>query len=255
LCIIVPTKKLVHLRDFPKDTIVNKVLTKYAVIASKLVIVNSSFMQISLQKYGIDKIRVIPNGILVTSISHNHDKKSHNTSFNILMIANYAPWKMHLFAIEVLRILSNSIPVHMTIVGDDIFDENKSYKQSIEEKAKAIYNIDMVGWSFDVSKHFANAHMLFHPAKNEPYGRCIIEAIEHEVPVLCHSNGGPSEIIHQGEFGHVFKKYNEKEVSNQIHQIYSNYEEAKVKAIKAKSFYSKNTYDTIVTSYKEILFQ
>jgi glycosyltransferase involved in cell wall biosynthesis len=58
-----------------------------------------------------------------------------------------------------------------------------------------------------------------HTADCEPFGRVIIEAMGHNVPVIAINKCGPSEIIQNGETGILVNPDNIKELSEAMLKI------------------------------------
>lgn len=59
----------------------------------------------------------------------------------------------------------------------------------------------MLGWRNDMARVWPQIDCLVHTAEREPFGRVIIEAMLHGIPVVAVEGGGPSEILEHGRTG------------------------------------------------------
>jgi glycosyltransferase involved in cell wall biosynthesis len=85
---------------------------------------------------------------------------------------------------------------HVDIVGDNILDYGKPL-DGYRQEAKTLGIADRVtfhGWVdyTELSQYYAKGDIFVHPAEwPEPFGRTIIEAMQHELPVICSDVGAP----------------------------------------------------------------
>ena len=65
--------------------------------------------------------------------------------------------------------------------------------------------VAFAGWVDDMESLWPEIDCLVHTAVREPFGRVIIEALAHLVPVIAVDSGGPSEILKDGSTGLLVK--------------------------------------------------
>jgi len=90
------------------------------------------------------------------------------------------------------------------LVGDDIFGRDSNYKSSLlsyAENSTIAERVSFLGWQENMHEVWPKIDCLVHTAEREPFGRVIIEAMAHKIPVIAIGSCGPSEIIQEGKTG------------------------------------------------------
>ena len=90
------------------------------------------------------------------------------------------------------------------LIGDDIFRRDWRYKKELLAKvacSEIADRITMRGWSKDMEQVWREVDCLVHTADKEPFGRVIVEAMAHKVPVIAVDCCGPKEIIENNKKG------------------------------------------------------
>jgi glycosyltransferase involved in cell wall biosynthesis len=64
----------------------------------------------------------------------------------------------------------------------------------------------------DLPNFYSLADIYIHLAKNEPFGLSVLEALAFGIPVISVKEGGPGELIKEGETG-LFCEPNEKDLA------------------------------------------
>lgn len=114
---------------------------------------------------------------------------------------------------------------HVDIVGDNILDYGKPL-DGYRADAEALGIDDTVtfhGWVdyTDLSRYYAKGDVFVHPAEwPEPFGRTIIEAMQHELPVICSDVGAPPWIT--GASGMAYPKEDTDGLAECIETIVNN---------------------------------
>jgi glycosyltransferase involved in cell wall biosynthesis len=75
------------------------------------------------------------------------------------------------------------------------------------------------GPTLDVSQVLRETDYLLHPTPKEPFGVVLVEAMALGIPVLASNEGGPAEIVQQGENGLLFKPGDVSEIAETLFQV------------------------------------
>ena len=116
------------------------------------------------------------------------------------MVAHLIPWKGHdVFLSAAEKIRAKNPTAHFVIVGRDLFGEHADWVKQLHQQGEGFQ--DAVHWVDDLEqteKILPAFDVLLHPAKNEPFGRVVCEAMAMRVPVVAMCSGGVSDIIRDG---------------------------------------------------------
>ncbi|MCX7591547.1 MAG: glycosyltransferase family 4 protein [Kiritimatiellae bacterium] len=161
-----------------------------------------------LQKYGAneEKIRIVYNGIDTSRFVPRGRKLECRASLGlpaqslvVAMVAQLVPWKNHALFLAAARRIAKAIPdTIFLVVGDDRFGDHPYYRTQLESIAHAAGIAERViftGYVEDMIALLEAVDILVHPAVNEPFGRCIVEAMSMGKPVVAVRTGGPAEIL------------------------------------------------------------
>jgi glycosyltransferase involved in cell wall biosynthesis len=170
---------------------------------------------------------VVHNGIeLDTSrydIPETVQSKSVNTPVTFANVGQFVPWKKQTLFIETAcRLIQKNSNARFFLVGDDIFGRNHEYKTSLLNKIRnsgTAEKIALLGWQENMNEVWSKIDCLVHTAANEPFGRVIIEAMGHHVPVIAINQCGPGEIIQNGKTGILVNSDNIEELSEAMLKI------------------------------------
>lgn len=215
-------RKLIwHVRDVPRNRFIIKLCNSFA---DKIIAV-SGFIKDELLRFGISskKIMVVYNGVSAGNCTSTEISDS-GKIITFASIGQLVPWKCHDFFIEAShKFLSQNNQAQFFIIGDDIFSRNTVYKQQLLSKIhnsphKA--NIKLIPWQDDLNLMWDKISCLVHTAKSEPFGRVIIEAMAHRIPVIASDTGGPAEIIRHNITGLLFKQDDVDDLLYKMQMIY-----------------------------------
>lgn len=194
-------KLLLHARDLADFGFLTKIFGRFC----KKIIAVSFAVRNALVENGIspDKIEVVYNGIDTDCFAQ--PVKNGNDSFVFAHVGQFVPWKNHIIFLKAASIVGRRLSVaKFVIVGDDIFGRNRDYKHSVLDYAKnsvITEQISFPGWQENMNEVWSKIDCLVHTASQEPFGRVIIEAMSHRVPIVAVDSCGPGEIIGDGETG------------------------------------------------------
>jgi len=115
------------------------------------------------------------------------------------MVAHLTPWKRHDVFIEMAALIAKRRPdVRFAIVGQDLFGENKAYRDSLRQLAADLGVEASLQWFehiYDARDILQTLDILVHPPHDEPFGRVLCEAMAMRKPVVAVRQNGPSEIV------------------------------------------------------------
>lgn len=211
LAALITRKKLVlHARDLADFGLLLKF---YSYFCQKVIAISKSVKSMLVHK-GIkpDKIRVVYNGVDKSDGTINENRDLLNTPihndkhpFVFANIGQFVPWKNQTHFLKAASLIVGDLPnARFMLVGDDIFGRDSEYKKSLLShvgNVKLKERVDFLGWQEDMSKVWPKINCLVHTANREPFGRVIVEAMAHRIPVIAIDSCGPGEIIQNGVTG------------------------------------------------------
>jgi glycosyltransferase involved in cell wall biosynthesis len=204
-------KLLLHARDLANFRFLSRF---YGRFSQKIIAVSHAVRNDLIEK-GIqpDKIKVIYNGVNRDLFSQSGEAKDSfsasrfpgKDSFVFAHIGQSVPWKNHIIFLKAASNVAKYLhDARFALVGANIFSRGTKYERSIFSYAKSspvAERIDFVGWQENMNEVWSQIDCLVHTAKQEPFGRVIIEAMAHRIPVIAVGTCGPSEIIQNNKTG------------------------------------------------------
>jgi glycosyltransferase involved in cell wall biosynthesis len=221
-----------HLRIVPLE------IQEESLKNSDVIISISEFIRREASKKDIekDRIRVIYNGIDLQHFSGKaFDKATMRREFGIprdarvvLHIARFAPNKRHDLLIAASEIARKTVPgFHLVLVGgiDDVLYHRSIVDQISKSELKEC--VTFVGFQRDIRKIEAAADVLVLCSDREPLGRCLMEAMAMEIPVITTDSGGSHELLKPGTTGLVTRGGNAIELATAMTSILTDKDLAK----------------------------
>ncbi|MHC4625229.1 MAG: glycosyltransferase family 4 protein [Planctomycetota bacterium] len=204
-------KLIMHARDFSRGGFLFRLCSRHC---AKIVAVSQAVKN-NLVRHGAkaEDIEVVYNGVDETSAaagvsdktSLHNAKGGDNHEFIFAQVGQLVPWKNHnIFLAAAARVAKTLPHARFVLVGDDIFGRDSKYKTSLLQQIKdrdIAERFNLMGWQDNMHQVWPRIGCLVHTAESEPFGRAIIEAMAHKVPVIAVSSAGPSEIIENGKTG------------------------------------------------------
>lgn len=108
---------------------------------------------------------------------------------------------------EAAPAIAQAVPdAHFVLIGECVSTKTESREYSARiDTAFATHGLrdrfHRLGYRMDVADLLADVDVLIHPARQEPYGRVLLEAAACGVPVVATDVGGTSEIVVPNETG------------------------------------------------------
>ncbi len=121
----------------------------------------------------------------------------------ILMVARLVEYKRHDLMLNALAIVKRTFPsVRLLMVCDSYADNPLSGRiNDLVATLGLAENVDVRGFTHDVRPLMCAADCLVLCSDGEALGRCVVEALSMELPVVVTSSGGTHEVVHDGTSG------------------------------------------------------
>jgi glycosyltransferase involved in cell wall biosynthesis len=127
----------------------------------------------------------------------------------ILVVARLSRWKAHEVALEAFEEIARQEPrAHLVCLGgEDAEDPGWARRiQMLGARSAAADRIHWIGTVQDPRPWYQAAALLLHPARSEPFGRVLVEAMACGLPVVATGNGGVPEIVRNHMDGFLVKQ-------------------------------------------------
>ena len=181
-----------------------KRINKLVLSGANRVIAVSQAVAKSIRQSGVvepSKITVIHNGIDVDRFA-----QSSTTASRILVgtVGHLAPIKGHDVFIRAAALISARRPdVRFVIIGEDKSPQ-MDFRRSLEKLIAELDvddTVDLPGWRDDIDAALSSLTLFVSPARSEPFGLAIVEAMAAGLPIVATRSEGALEIIDDGETG------------------------------------------------------
>ena len=192
-----------HARDLGRSRLGSRLCGLFC----KRVIAVSDTVKDSLVSGGVkpEKIVVVHNGVEAGNCQPDVHTRRNGEAVTFANIGQFVPWKrQNLFVEAACRFIQKGGQGEFVLIGDDIFGRDYKYKTELINKIKdcqTAKRITYSGWQENLEEVWGQIDCLVHTAYQEPFGRVIIEAMAHKIPVIAIKGHGPAEIIRDGKTG------------------------------------------------------
>ena len=200
---------------------------------------------------------LVENGIKIESIKQKQTLMPAANSFKIVVIGRL---EHHIKGQHILiKALYNikkqtSMPIQIDFIGNG---SSIMYLQSLVAQYDLTQFVHFKGLKNRnfIYEHLQDYNLLVQPSICEGFGLTVVEALVAKVPVLV-SGKGPTEIVHNGQFGCVFKAGDINDCSEKLLWIISNYTKLEKMINDAAEYAIKNfSLSKMVNQYKKIYQQ
>ncbi len=196
-----------HIRDYYDKGRIRTLIRLWAQIFATHIIVISKRVESMFAQ--LSHCSVIYNGIDIAAFDPAILKRGHESIRKELgldkhiqivgIIGQLSKWKgQHLFLLAAEKILVECPDVHFIIVGDNYERQDGVYKNElfnyVQERLLS-ESISFLGWCKDIVAIMGAIDVVVHLAKEEPFGRVVVEAMAAETVVIGANSGGLPEII------------------------------------------------------------
>lgn len=156
-----------------------------------------------------EKLVTIHNGIDVEKFDHARreaGERNRDERIRVGMIGHIAPIKGQEEFIRAAAIVCRQRDdVDFIVAGADKSreGENQARVEKLISELGLEHNVKFLGWIEDVAKLLSTFDLYVSPARSEPFGLTIVEAMAAGVPVIATRSEGASEILSDGETGRL----------------------------------------------------
>ncbi|QDT34643.1 glycosyltransferase family 4 protein [Thalassoglobus polymorphus] len=146
--------------------------------------------------------------------------------YRVGILANLIPIKGHIDFLQMARlILKQGCEMEFSLIGEDI--HNTGYRSELEQIATDLglsKSVQFLGHRNDIPELLAELDLLVCPSHVEPFGRCLIEAMACEKPVVATRVGGIPEVVDDGVTGLLVPASSPHSLAEAVLRIHSDSE-------------------------------
>ena len=232
---------------------VQKLLRNWSINSAEIVITPSDHLKSFVSGLGFsNKILKINNGVHITDIKKTN---IHKADVNLLIISRLVVQKNINIVIEAIGLLDDR-NLKLSIIGEGgEFSklEGLIHDLNLQNRVQLLGKID----SNRISQFLLTADIFIQASDYEGLPHSLLEAINHEVPILSTEAGGCKDLLNGGERGFIIPTPPDKKIiAENVSFIINNKAEATKKADAAKTFIIKK-YNFLIQAkqYMEIFQQ
>lgn len=149
---------------------------------------------------------VVYNGVSIPRYPVLHDiREQYGLAPGTVCIGNVGgifPRKNQKTFIHIAEKLLRKFPdLHFFIVGEALDPTYAEELRSELRRRKLVSAFTFTGFVKDIPAFLLQMDLLVHTAREEPFGRVLIEAMACRAPVIAYNESGPAEIIRHAETG------------------------------------------------------
>ena len=139
----------------------------------------------------------------------------------------------------------------LTILGEG--PEKKNLKIMIKNN-NLQKKIKLIGFKRNTSKYYKKANLFINASHFEGFPNALVEAISHNLPVICsNSKGGVKEIILNGKGGDLFRVNDANQLSKKIASFYKDPKKLNKKIILSRNNIKKYSISEHAKKYVNIV--
>lgn len=199
------------------------ILTKWSAGYMNKVVSISNALQELLIKGGMvssEKAMVIPYGFDFDDIvEQTKPGELRYGDPQIIIAGRLVPVKQHHLVLEIMPLLIEKFQnIQLVIVGaGPIEDELKEMSREL----KIENHIQWEGFRNNMHDYIRDSDLMVLPSSAEGFGLVILEAWEHEKPIIAFDVPAPNEIISNKENGHLVKPFDTQSLFESINEVLS----------------------------------
>jgi glycosyltransferase involved in cell wall biosynthesis len=153
-----------------------------------------------------EKIVTIHNGIDVDSFAGTAKDSATDRKLRVGMVGHIAPIKGQEDFVRTAAIVrAHRDDIEFIIAGEDKAHsrENRVALEKLIDELKMDHAVKLIGWVDDVRNLLSTLDLFVSPARSEPFGLSIVEAMAAGVPVVATASEGAREIIEDNQTGRL----------------------------------------------------
>lgn len=217
---------ILHARDEIPDNVVGRLLAWVMRRTCSGVIAISRWIGSSYAAF--ERVAVIDNPVDLDRFTLPPEHVPLTPPFTFLLVAQISPWKRQLDAIRAtIELRHEGLPVALQLVGSVKFADattrldNRAYLEALHAEVTerdATEYVEFLGERDDVDVLMTSAVALLSTSEREPFGRTVAEAISSGLPVVASDDGGPAEIVEDGQTGWIYRAGSTEDLKNAMRQ-------------------------------------
>ena len=195
-----------------------------------------------------EKISLILNPYLKKKFKNKRTRKSKKKKFNILY-AGRITYQKNLFPLvnSCISLIEKNLNIHLTIVG------NGNLKEKLQKKVKKFSNIRIVNWQNNLENEYLKSDLFVLNSFYEGLPNVLIDAVNYGIPCISSDVSGARDILLNGRGGYIIPINDRENLEKKILYVINNYDNAKKKALIAKSQIYKLGKNNLELFYKTFL--
>lgn len=150
-------------------------------------------------------------------------KMKQSESYRVGILANLIPIKGHKDFLQMAHIIRKQVcDVDFSIIGEDI--HNTGYKAELQKLSSDLGlndSVHFLGHRNDIPELLPEMDVLVCPSHVEPFGRCLIEAMACEKPVVASRVGGIPEVVDDGVTGVLVPAHSPQALADSVMNLYN----------------------------------
>lgn len=213
-----------------KRGLTKEVLTKYRCVCS----ISRSVHKMLIDNFGI-KSKIIYNGIDFSAIDPRTVFGS-TSVMQFVQTGRLIAEKGHTTALKALAQIST--PWHLDIIGSGPMLEEI---EKLVRELNISDRVNLLGAKSQcyIFRHLKNYDILLQPSTAEGFGLSVVEAMAAKISVIVSDADGLTEVVGDGEYGHIFKSNSSDELASTIKHLICN-PDGKQKVNEAYNFARSN---------------
>ncbi|MEM0941166.1 MAG: glycosyltransferase family 1 protein [Bacteroidota bacterium] len=197
-----------------------------------------------------DKIDIWGRGIDSKKFSPNHrsqnliEKWEAKEKMKILFVSRLVHYKETDMLIRLSHILRDGTLLIITGEGPE---REKMEKESAPDKT--VFTGKLI--DMELSKAYASADVFVFPSLTDTFGNVVLEAMASGLPVIAANEGGPKNIVREGENGYLIEPKKEHKFNEKINELIDDPQLYHDMSRNALSYARELSWDNIISQLHE----
>lgn len=186
-------------------------------------------------------VAVIHNGIDIDAVVRNGHQPEHHSGGSggareelaipetapvVMMVARLQRWKgVHVFVQAAAEIQDSFPDAHFVVVGGALFGLDRAYPSEVVALGRAlgVRRLQFTAFRPDVYRFMRAADIIVHCSiEPDPFPTVILEAMALGKPVVASAEGGPAEIVVDGETGFLVPSGRPDRLAERVQALLAN---------------------------------
>lgn len=169
----------------------------------------------------------------------NRLKREHGIAPDAMLVATIGQIGMRkgqdVLAAAAKQLADETPAIHYLLIGErnSTKQENIDFERALLEQFPA-GRLHRLGYRSDVNSLLGEIDLLVHPARQEPFGRVLLEAAAAGVPIVATNVGGTAEMLEEGQSATLVPPDDPTALSHAIKQLLHNEERRKQQSSRAR---------------------